>query len=81
MNKCVCASVMNLHRLKPCTTDPDYHCSILPCSSLFLWSLLTNIRSSWLVFVVTQHDMKEQIKFSLGVSELLCFCKMELLYN
>lgn len=75
MNKCMCASIIELHRLKPCTRN-DLHCSILysstsPCS----WSLVctfmhTKIRYRWLLLcVVVQYDFKElQIKNSLDVS-------------
>ncbi len=71
MNKCVCASIISLHRLKPCTRN-DIHYNILSCSILSLsWSLLcilmrTNIRYRWvLLLVVVQYDLKElKIKFS-----------------
>lgn len=64
MNKCMCASIMSLHRLKPCTIN-DIHCSILSsCTSQLPWFLHTNIRYRWLLFfVVMQYDLKEQIKF------------------
>lgn len=75
MNKCMCASIISLHRLKPCTRN-DIHCSILSSStSSFSWSpvctfMHTNIRYRWLLlFVVVQYDLKElQIKFSVDVS-------------
>lgn len=74
MNKCVCASIISLHRLKPCTRN-DLHCSSLSSTSSSSWSLVctsmhTNIGYRWLLlFVVVQYELKEfQIKFSLGVS-------------
>lgn len=69
MNKCMSASIISLHKLKPCTRN-DIQCSVLSsCTSLFSWSLLcilmhTNIRYRWLLlFVVVQYDLNErQIK-------------------
>lgn len=75
MNKCVCASIMSLHRFKPCSRN-DIHCSVLTsCTSpLSPWSLIrplmhSDIRHQWLLFfVVMQYDLKKpQIKFSLDV--------------
>lgn len=76
MNTCMSASIISLHRLKPCTRN-DIQCSVLSsCTSLFSWSLLcilmhTNIRCGWLLlFVVVQYDLKElQIKSYLDITE------------
>lgn len=81
MNKCTCASIMSLNRLKPCSRN-DIRCSVLTSrTSPLSWSLIcpfmhTNIRYRWLLFfVVMQYDLKEpQIKFSLDVSVLQCVC-------
>lgn len=81
MNKCMCASIIRLHRLKPCTRN-DIHCSILSsCTLPLFWSLVctlmhTNIGYRWLLlFVVVQYDLEElQIKFPLDVSALQSVC-------
>lgn len=74
MNKCMCASIISLHRLKLCSRN-DMHCSILSSCPPLPWALIrplmhTNIRRQWLLFfVVMQFDLREpQIKFSLDVS-------------
>lgn len=72
MNKCMCASIICLHRIKPCSRS-DVHCGVLSSStSLLSWSLVCtfmHINIKMLLCVVVQYDSKEQlIKFSLGVS-------------
>lgn len=75
MIKCMSASIICLHKLKPCTRN-DIQCSVLSsCTSLFSWSLLcilmhTNIRCRWLLlFVVVQYDLKElQIKSYMDIT-------------
>lgn len=76
MIKCMSASIISLHRLKP-SNRIDIHSSVLSsCTSLFSWSLLcilmhTNIRCEWLLlFVVVQYDLKElKIKSYLDITE------------
>ncbi len=71
----MCASIISLRRLKPCTGN-DILCSFLSSSTSPLsWSpvctfMHTNIRFRWLLlFVVVQYDLQElQIKSSLDVS-------------
>lgn len=70
MNKCMCAPIICLHRIKPCTRS-DVHCGVLSSTSLLSCSLVCtfmhiNIKM-WLC-VVVQYGSKELIKFSLDVS-------------
>lgn len=86
MDNCMCASIINLHRLKPCNRS-DIHCNILSSSaSLSSWSLVCtfmhSIRYRWvLLCVVVQYDLKEkQIKFSSGVSVSIS-CNFKIKFN
>lgn len=76
----MCASIINLHRLKPCDRS-DVHCNLLSSSSpssssaslsscSLVCTSMHTIRYRWLLLcVVVQYDLKEkQIKFSWDVS-------------
>lgn len=78
MNKRMCASIISLHRLKPCTRNDFHRRFLFPSASSFSWSpvctsMHTNIRQRWLLlFVVVQYELKElQIKFPSEVNEAI----------
>lgn len=88
MNKCMCASIISLHKLQPCSRN-DIHCSVLiSCTSPLSCSLIctfthTNFRYRWLLcFVVMKYELKElQIKMCLDVSVTVCLCFLSFCFS
>ena len=82
MNKRMCASILSLNRLKPCSRNGAHRHVLTSHASPSSWSLirpfmLTNIRHRWLLFsVVMKYDLIEpQIKFSLCHSVCI-YCRL-----
>lgn len=64
MTKCVCASIISLRRLKPCTRNNIQRRILSSCTLPLFWSLVCTFRHTdiryrlLLLFVVVQYDLK-----------------------